>query len=61
MNIQQDAKQLYSFQMDMVMHKPQDKEFKHATAKQREIFERYDKVGKVDDLIAEVERVGASV
>ncbi len=45
MNIQQDAKQLYSFQMDMVMHKPQDKEFKHATAKQREIFERYDKEG----------------
>lgn len=58
MNIKQDAKQIHTHQAVLFMHPHTSEEYKDANTKQREIFQRYDKAGMIDDLIAEVEKVG---
>lgn len=58
MNIKQDAKQLHNHQAVLFTHPHNTPEYRDANQKQREIFQRYDEAGKVDELIAEVEKVG---
>lgn len=60
MNIKQDAQLIHNHQAVLFTHPHTSQEYKDANQRQRDIFQRYDEADKIDELIAEVEKVGSA-